>query len=94
MLLITQSLNLLSASVGPIPTPAIQQGAIADGGGAIVIRRKRDELPKPEYKRQLGAIPLRLQYDIMLEEGLISDDEWLGILLLHGVNPINMSLTS
>ena len=99
MLLIAQSLNLLAASVGPIPIPSVPTAiAMADGGGGppvIIDRRKRKE---PEDRRQpeqykLRPIPLRLQYDLLLEEGLISDEEWLGILLLHGVDPITAGVT-
>ena len=91
MLLITQSLNLLlSASVGPIPPTPIPTGAIADGGGGrpidiVIPRRKSDE---PEYKPKLAPIPLRVQYDALLQAGAIDEDEWVGIMLLHGLDPV------
>jgi hypothetical protein len=77
----------------PIPTPPVITTAINDGAGIVVRPKKKDEPPEPEYKPKLGPIPLRAQYDALLQMGEISEEEWIGILLIHGLDPVPLVST-
>ena len=54
-----------------------------DGGGDF----RRKPIAEP-YKPKLVPIPLRAQYDRLLKVGEISEEEWIGVLMLHGIDPV------
>lgn len=59
------------------------------GGGIRTVVSRPDNKPEqPEYTSKIEPIPLRLQYDALLESGEISEEEWVGVMMLYGVDPV------
>jgi len=61
-----------------------------DGGGVAfdIIHLPPKTREKREYKPKPKKLGLAVQYDALLEQGIIEIEEWLALQMIHNVDPL------